>query len=70
MEAAEVLSTLAPDPVLGALTNALAAHPAEPAVRIRLAQALAELPDAQDVLRQLTHDENPAVAAIARHHLS
>ncbi|GAA5185502.1 MerR family transcriptional regulator [Rugosimonospora acidiphila] len=72
VEAAEVLGALSLDPgcadrVVSALAGALAAYPTDSAVRIRLAQALAELPGtiARDVLRQLTHDDDRAVALIA-----
>jgi len=66
VEASEVLGTLGTDSILRALTDALAAHPAEQAVRIRLVQALAELPRplAQDALRELAHDDDRAVALI------
>ena len=68
VEAAEVLAVLAEqgcaDSVLSGLTEAL---DGAPAVRIRVAQAFAELPApvADDVLRELTHDDDRAVAAIA-----
>jgi HEAT repeat protein len=72
VEAAEVLGTLAQDParaerILTAFAGELAAHPADSAVRIRLAQALAELPGttAHALLRQLAGDEDRAVALIA-----
>jgi DNA-binding transcriptional MerR regulator len=72
VEAAEVLGALAQDPaaadrITTALGDELAAHPADPAVRIRLTQALVELPAplAEDLLRRLTHDDDRAVAAIA-----
>ncbi|MEU8633523.1 HEAT repeat domain-containing protein [Amycolatopsis sp. NPDC048633] len=72
VEAAEVLSALALDPafaerILGALAGELAANTADAAVRIRLVQALAELPGtlARDVLRQSAGDEDRAVALIA-----
>jgi DNA-binding transcriptional MerR regulator len=69
VEAAEVLGTLALDPVRGEqIRNALAgALAADAAVRIRVAQALAELPGtlARDLLRQLAGDEDRAVALIA-----
>jgi HEAT repeat protein len=68
VEASEVLGTLAlehPDQVMDALGKETAA--ADPAVRIRLAQALAEMPGtiAQSTLQQLTHDEDRSVALIA-----
>lgn len=72
VEAAEVLGTLSLDPrcadrVMGALVDELAAHTADPAVRIRLIQALAEMPatSAQGVLRQLADDDDRAVALVA-----
>jgi DNA-binding transcriptional MerR regulator len=72
VEAAEVLSALALDPgsaerILGALAAELAANTADPAVRIRVVQALAELPGtlARDALRQSAGDEDRAVALIA-----
>ncbi|MGW3960783.1 HEAT repeat domain-containing protein [Amycolatopsis sp. NPDC005003] len=72
VEAAEVLGTLVPSDgqearIIGMLTGELAAHPTDTAVRIRLAQALAELPGraARDVLRQLGRDEDPDVALVA-----
>ena len=72
VEAAEVLGTLSVDPgcadrILSALVDELGAHTADSAVRIRLAQALAEMPAtiAQGVLQQLAHDDDRAVALIA-----
>lgn len=72
VEAAEVLGTLALEPgcadrIMGALVDELAAHTADTAVRIRLAQALVEMPGtiAEGVLRQLTHDDDRAVALVA-----
>ncbi|MEV6823910.1 HEAT repeat domain-containing protein [Amycolatopsis sp. NPDC051102] len=69
VEAAEVLGTLALDPAQGqGILDALAGElTAGAAVRIRVAQALAELPGtlAQPVLRQLGGDEDRAVALIA-----
>lgn len=71
VEASEVLGALGTDAILGsiltALTDALAARHADQAVRIRLVQALAELPPslARDALRELTHDADRTVAAIA-----
>ncbi|MBF6338765.1 MerR family transcriptional regulator [Nocardia abscessus] len=72
VEAAEVLGTLALDPgladrIMGALIDELAAHAADSAVRIRLAQAFAEMPGtiALGVLQQLAHDDDRAVALIA-----
>ncbi len=70
VEAAEVLGTLALEPgsadrILGALTGELAT--ADAAVRIRVAQALVELPGtvARDALRRLTADEERSVALVA-----
>ncbi|SHF66108.1 HEAT repeat domain-containing protein [Streptoalloteichus hindustanus] len=72
VEAAEVLGTLALDPacadrIMSALVDELAAHTADSAVRIRLTQALAEMPAplARGVLRRLAHDDDRAVALIA-----
>nr|WP_242666213.1 MULTISPECIES: HEAT repeat domain-containing protein [Parafrankia] len=72
VDAAEALGTLARDPecagrIITALADELAAHTAESAVRIRLAQALVELPGAavREILRQLAHDNDPAVALVA-----
>jgi hypothetical protein len=72
VEAAEVLGTLALDPgcadrIMSALTGELAAHTTDSAVRIRLAQALAEMPAtlARGALRQLADDHDRAVALIA-----
>ncbi|GAA2383776.1 HEAT repeat domain-containing protein [Dactylosporangium salmoneum] len=72
VEAAELLGTLARDPewadrIMGALVDALAAHAADSAVRMRLAQALAEMPGtlALPVLRQLAHDDDRPVALVA-----
>lgn len=72
VEAAEVLGTLSEDPgcadgIITALVDELAAHTADSAVRIRLAQALVELSGtiAREVLSQLAHDDDPAVALVA-----
>ena len=72
VEAAEVLSSLATehgyaDQVLSAIVGEFAAEAADSAVRIRLTQALAELPPelAHDVLRRLADDADPAVARVA-----
>lgn len=72
VEAAEVLGTLSLDPgcaeeIMGALVDELAAHTEDSAVRIRLAQALAEMPAAiaRGVLQQLANDDDRAVALIA-----
>ncbi len=71
VEAAEVLSLLATDhgcadEVMSAIAGELA-DTADSAARIRLTQALAELPPplARDVLRQLAHDDDQAVARVA-----
>ncbi|MEC3976209.1 HEAT repeat domain-containing protein [Amycolatopsis sp. H20-H5] len=72
VEAAEVLGTLSRDPgcadrIMSALVDELAADTADSAMRIRLTQALVEMPGttAQGVLRQLAHDGDRAVALIA-----
>jgi DNA-binding transcriptional MerR regulator len=72
VEAAEVLGTLSLDPgradrIMSALVDELAAPTADSAVRIRLTQALAEMPaaGARGVLQQLAHDDDRAVALIA-----
>jgi DNA-binding transcriptional MerR regulator len=72
VEAAEILGSLALDPasadrILTALDDELAAPTADSAVRIRLVQALAELPAAiaYDALRQLTLDQDRNVALTA-----
>jgi len=70
IEAAELLGTLSVDPactdqIMSALATELTT--ANPAVRIRLAQALAELPVplAQDLLQQLAEDHDRSVALVA-----
>lgn len=72
VEAAELLGTLARDAkwadrIMRALVDEFTAHAANSAVRIRLTQALAEMPGtiALDTLRQLAHDDDRAVALIA-----
>lgn len=72
VEAAEVLGTLVEshgfeERIMAALSDELAAHAEDSAIRIRVIQALAEIPGplAQDVLRQLAEDDDPAVALIA-----
>ncbi|WP_020661868.1 MerR family transcriptional regulator [Amycolatopsis benzoatilytica] len=70
VEAAEVLSEMAAtnaDGIVRVLADELAAHPDDSAVRIRLTQALAELPGtlALDVLRGLVDDGDRAVALVA-----
>ncbi|OLZ58261.1 MerR family transcriptional regulator [Amycolatopsis keratiniphila] len=70
VEAAEVLGALARDDgvasrIMSALTGELAAG--DPAARIRLTQALVEMPPALalDVLRDLAEDDDPTVALLA-----
>ncbi|WVK89183.1 HEAT repeat domain-containing protein [Dactylosporangium sp. AC04546] len=72
VEAAELLGTFARDAewadrIMSALVEELAAHSADSSVRMRLTQALAEMPGtiALDVLRQLAHDDDRPVALIA-----
>ncbi|MEU2030315.1 HEAT repeat domain-containing protein [Nocardia amamiensis] len=72
VEAAEILGGLARDAewadrIMSALAGELTAHTADSGVRIRLTQALAEMPGtiALEVLRQLVHDDDRAVAHIA-----
>jgi DNA-binding transcriptional MerR regulator len=72
VEAAELLGTMARDAevtdrIMSALVDELAAHTADSAVRMRLTQALAEMPGtiALNVLRQLAHDDDRPVALIA-----
>ncbi|MEV5077817.1 MerR family transcriptional regulator [Streptomyces sp. NPDC056159] len=72
VEAAEVLGTLSQDPgcadrIMTALVDELAAPTADSATRIRLTQALVELSGTtvQEVLRQLAHDDDRAVALVA-----
>ncbi len=70
--AAEVLGTLCQDRscadgIMTALVEELAAHTADPAIRIRLIQALVELPvtTVREVLRRLAGDDDRAVALVA-----
>jgi DNA-binding transcriptional MerR regulator len=72
VDAAEVLGTLSHDPacadrIMTALVDELAAHTEDSAIRIRLTQALVELPGpaVREVLRGLAHDPDPAVALVA-----
>ena len=72
VEAAELLGTLAldaawADRIMDVLVDELAAPTANSAVRIRLTQALAEMPGtiALETLRQLAHDDDRPVALIA-----
>ncbi|AXE89201.1 MerR family transcriptional regulator [Streptomyces sp. Go-475] len=72
VEAAEVLGALSQDPgcadrIMTALADELAAPTADSATRIRLTQALVELPGptVREVLRRLAHDDDRAVALVA-----
>ncbi|MFY1632837.1 MerR family transcriptional regulator [Solwaraspora sp. WMMB335] len=72
VEAAELLGALARDAtwaerIMDALIDELAAPTAESAVRMRLTQALAEMPTtiALDTVRRLTHDDDRPVALLA-----
>ncbi len=72
VEAAEVLGSLSSDPgcadrIVTALIDELAARTADSGVRIRLVQALAELPAALalDALRPVADDDDRAVALVA-----
>lgn len=72
VEAAEVLGTLSrdracADRVMNLLVDELAAHAEDSAVRIRLTQALAEMPAtmARGVLGKLANDDDQAVALVA-----
>ncbi|MEX5636836.1 HEAT repeat domain-containing protein [Parafrankia sp. FMc2] len=72
VDAAEILGTLSrdvecADRIIAALVDELTAHAADSGVRIRLAQALVELrgTTVREVLRQLAHDNDPAVALVA-----
>ncbi|MFI9247898.1 MerR family transcriptional regulator [Streptomyces sp. NPDC053086] len=72
VDAAEALATLSQDPacadrITTALVDALAAPTADSATRIRLTQAVVELAGttAQEILRQLAHDDDRAVALVA-----
>ncbi|MGW3660723.1 MerR family transcriptional regulator [Streptomyces sp. NPDC005151] len=72
VDAAEVLGTLSQDPgcadwITTALVDELAAPTAESVTRIRLTQALVELAGTtvQEVVRQLAHDDDRAVALVA-----
>ena len=72
VDAGEVLGSLARQPgcaerITTALVDELAAHTADPATRIRLTQALVELPGTtvQELLRHLAHDDNRTVALVA-----
>ncbi|MFB8175637.1 HEAT repeat domain-containing protein [Streptomyces sp. NPDC055966] len=72
VDAAEVLATLSREPgcgdrIMTALVDELAAPTADSATRIRLIQALVELPGTtvREVLRRLAHDDDRAVALVA-----
>ncbi len=72
VEAAEYLGAMAHDPpwaetIMTALTAELFAPTADPATRIRLTQALAEMPGtlAVTTLRRLTHDDDRPLALFA-----
>jgi HEAT repeat protein len=72
VEAAELLGALARDTtwadrIMSALVDELAAHTADSAVRMRLTQALAEMPGtiALNTLRRLTQDGDRPVALLA-----
>ncbi|GAB2659662.1 MerR family transcriptional regulator [Nocardia goodfellowii] len=72
VEAAELLGTLARDTecaerIIRALNNELASPTADSAARMRLTQALAELPGtlALATLRRLTHDDDRAISMLA-----
>ena len=63
----EEMAEYSTHPVVNALTDELAAPTAETAVRLRLTQALIELPvaAAAEALRRLARDSDPAVARLA-----
>ncbi|MBF6267183.1 HEAT repeat domain-containing protein [Nocardia farcinica] len=72
VDAAERLGALAQDPawadrIMTGLVRELDSPTAHSEIRVRLTQALAELPGtlAADTLRRLAHDDDPAVARIA-----
>ncbi|MDI6105082.1 HEAT repeat domain-containing protein [Actinoplanes sp. NEAU-A12] len=72
VDAADILGTLAHDPahtdqILTALTDELTAPTADSATRIRLTQALADMPPdaARPTLHRLTHDADRTVALLA-----
>ncbi|MBF6175061.1 MerR family transcriptional regulator [Nocardia blacklockiae] len=72
VEAAELLGALAADAswadrIMAALDDEIATHATDPAARIRLTQALAELPGtlALPTLRRLSDDDDRAVALLA-----
>lgn len=72
VDAGEVLGALSEDPasadrILGALTDALTAHEDDAGIRIRLIQALVELPGtrALTTLRALSADTDHSVALVA-----
>ncbi|MFC9872986.1 MerR family transcriptional regulator [Nocardia salmonicida] len=72
VDAGEVLGALSEDPasadrILSALTDALTAHEDDPGIRIRLVQALVELPGTRALatLRALSADTDHSVALVA-----
>ncbi|MFD9547354.1 MerR family transcriptional regulator [Nocardia salmonicida] len=72
VDAGEVLGALSEDPasadrILSALTDALTAHEHDPGIRIRLVQALVELPGTRALatLRALSADTDHSVALVA-----
>lgn len=68
VDAAEALAVLARDraeEITTALTAELDANATDTAIRIRLIQAMVELPGTQEVLRGLAADDDPAVAIVA-----
>lgn len=72
VDAAEVLGTLSQHPeyaerIVAALVDELDAHATDPEIRIRLIQALVELPGTtvQKLLRHLAHDDDRTVALVA-----
>ncbi|MET8953087.1 MerR family transcriptional regulator [Streptomyces sp. NPDC004129] len=72
VDAAEALGTLSEEPgcadrIMTALVDELAAPTADSATRIRLTQALVELPGTtvREILRRLAHDDDRAVALVA-----
>lgn len=72
VEAAELLGAFArhtrwADRIIGALEAELVTHAADPAIRLRLTQSLAEMPGtiALPTLRRLVHDSDRAVALLA-----
>lgn len=73
VDATEIQGTLSEDPeyaeqITTALVGEIYAHSTEPAARIRMTQALVEIPGvaAADVLRRLADDDDRSVAALLR----